>query len=121
MVRAAEAELDRVRQGDAWRFSNLAIALKELHRGSCRPLPCGAGNGYVSLSAKGDYFTCHRTVDDRRTGSEAWPLGWTAWHAGRFLEARHVDGQEPCRSCWARYLCGGGCHVEVNRRRTNRM
>ena len=31
----------------------------------------------------------------------------------RFLEARHVDGQEPCRSCWARYLCGGGCHVEV--------
>jgi uncharacterized protein len=24
-----------------------------------------------------------------------------------------VDRQEPCRSCWARYLCGGGCHYEV--------
>ena len=21
--------------------------------------------------------------------------------------------QEPCRECWARYLCGGGCHHEV--------
>ena len=21
--------------------------------------------------------------------------------------------QEPCRGCWARYLCGGGCHHEV--------
>jgi uncharacterized protein len=23
---------------------------------------------------------------------------------------------EPCRSCWARYLCGGGCYHEVERR-----
>jgi len=30
-----------------------------------------------------------------------------------FLDARHVDTQEPCASCWARYLCGGGCHAEV--------
>ena len=40
MVRAGEAEWGRLRRGGAWRFSNLAIALKELHRGSCRPLPC---------------------------------------------------------------------------------
>jgi len=23
---------------------------------------------------------------------------------------------DPCRSCWARYLCGGGCYHEVSRR-----
>jgi uncharacterized protein len=23
---------------------------------------------------------------------------------------------EPCRGCWARYLCGGGCYHEVERR-----
>ena len=113
MVRAAEAELDRVRQGEAWRFSNLAIALKEMHRGSCRPLPCGAGNGYVSLSAKGDYFTCHRAVDDPRYALGNLAEGLDRVARSRFLEARHVDRQEPCRSCWARYLCGGGCHVEV--------
>ena len=32
---------------------------------------------------------------------------------GRLVRARHVHRQEPCRSCWARYLCGGGCHHEV--------
>jgi uncharacterized protein len=30
-----------------------------------------------------------------------------------WLAERSVDRQEPCRSCWARYLCGGGCHYEA--------
>jgi uncharacterized protein len=33
-----------------------------------------------------------------------------------WLRERHVHRQEPCRDCWARYLCGGGCHHEVIRR-----
>ena len=32
------------------------------------------------------------------------------------LARSHVDRMEPCRSCWARYLCGGGCYHEVERR-----
>jgi hypothetical protein len=35
-----------------------------------------------------------------------------------WLVERHVHRQSPCHSCWARYLCGGGCHHEVlNRER----
>jgi uncharacterized protein len=30
-----------------------------------------------------------------------------------WLTDRHVSQQEPCNSCWARYLCGGGCHHET--------
>ena len=30
-----------------------------------------------------------------------------------WLAERHVHRQEPCGGCWARYLCGGGCHHEV--------
>ena len=22
----------------------------------------------------------------------------------------HVDNKDKCKECWARYLCGGGCH-----------
>jgi uncharacterized protein len=33
-----------------------------------------------------------------------------------WLASRHVTHQEPCNSCWARFLCGGGCHHEVLRR-----
>jgi uncharacterized protein len=113
MVRAARHEWQRVHAGGPWRFGNLAIALKELHRGSCRPLPCGAANGYVSVSAEGRYFACHRTIDDPRFSLGDLAGGPDQDDRRRFLHARHADRQEPCRSCWARYLCGGGCHAEV--------
>jgi uncharacterized protein len=102
-----------VRDGAAPRFANLWIALKEIHRGSAKPLPCGAALSYLSLDAEGRYHTCHRTIGDARfaLGSLATGLDDAAREA--FLSARHVDQQEPCRSCWARYLCGGGCHAEV--------
>jgi uncharacterized protein len=31
----------------------------------------------------------------------------------RWLDERHVHRQAPCSECWARYLCGGGCHHEA--------
>ena len=113
MIEAADIEWRRVRDGAAPRFANLWIALKEIHRGSAKPLPCGAALSYVSLDAEGRYHTCHRTIGDARfaLGSLATGLDDAAREA--FLSARHVDQQEPCRSCWARYLCGGGCHAEV--------
>jgi len=115
MIRAATGELARLRASrDAgFGFSNLAIALKEIHRGSCRALPCGAGQSYVSLGADGHYYTCHRTVG--HPGFELGGLddGPAADKRRAFVTARDVDVQEPCRTCWARYLCGGGCHAEV--------
>jgi uncharacterized protein len=26
------------------------------------------------------------------------------------LTAMHPRSREPCQQCWARYVCGGGCH-----------
>jgi uncharacterized protein len=115
LVEAAETELARLRRcgsSRGWLFSNLGIALGEVHRGAARPLPCGAGYGYVSVDVTGGYATCHRTVGDPR-----FHLGTAGALSDisrqKFLEPRLVDRQEPCRSCWARYLCGGGCHAEV--------
>jgi uncharacterized protein len=112
MVVAADAEVDRVRRVPVLRFANLASALREIARGTCRPLPCGSAYGYVSVDVDGRYATCHRTVGDARFGLGA--VGALDDAARRtFLGERLVDRQEPCRSCWARYLCGGGCHAEV--------
>ena len=115
MIRAARLELEayRRRRDGALRFSNLGIALKEIHRGAARSLPCGAAGAYVSVSAAGGYYTCHRTI-----GQNAFALGDVidgpsdALRAA-FVSQRRVDSQEPCNMCWARYLCGGGCHAEV--------
>jgi len=115
MIRAARIELDalRRRSGGTLRFSNLAIALKEIHRGAARHLPCGAAQSYVSVSADGGYYTCHRTVGQRAFALGDMETGLSDPTRRSFLEERQVDRQEPCRSCWARYLCGGGCHAEV--------
>jgi uncharacterized protein len=113
MVRAAEVEWQHLCDGGSFHFSNLAVALKQLHAGYCKPLPCGSAASYVSVSARGEYFTCHRTIDDPRFALGNTAAGLSQSHREDFLRSRHVDRQEPCRSCWARYLCGGGCHAEV--------
>jgi uncharacterized protein len=113
MVRAAEVEWRHLQSGGHLRFSNLAIALKQLHSGYCKPLPCGSAASYVSVSARGEYFTCHRTVDNPRFTLGSTAIGLSDQGRQDFLRSRHVDLQQPCRSCWARYLCGGGCHAEV--------
>lgn len=113
MCRAGERERVRVRAGLPFRFSNLHTAIQQIHKGHSLPLPCGAGGNYLSANAEGDFFTCHRTIDDRRFQLGGLSAGPSDALRASFLEARHVDRQEPCRTCWARYLCGGGCHAEV--------
>jgi uncharacterized protein len=102
--------------GQRYPFSNLETALREVHRGTHRPYPCGAGAGYLSVNAKGNLYACHRLLDD-----EAWQMGdvfsgTDDERRARHLARAHVDRMEPCRGCWARYLCGGGCYHEVARR-----
>jgi uncharacterized protein len=100
-------------RGRRYPFLNMVNALRELDKGTQRPYPCGAGAGYLGVSADGDLAACHRFV-----GAEAGRMGSLRDgldRAGRqiWLRERHVDQQSPCTSCWARYLCGGGCHHEV--------
>jgi uncharacterized protein len=99
--------------GKRYPFSNLTIAMQQIHRGTHRPYPCGAGAGYMGVSADGNLWACHRFVDDEAGLMGDLTDGVNSDRQNRWLEQRQVDRQEPCRSCWARYLCGGGCHHEV--------
>jgi uncharacterized protein len=113
MTRAADIELGRVFTGGVPRFSNLWTALRAIHRGAARPLPCGSVSTYLSVDVDGAFSSCHRTVGDQVFRMGSVENGFDAERRREFLTARAVDRQEPCRSCWARYLCGGGCHAEV--------
>lgn len=104
-----------LRRGDPHPFVNLQSALEEIHSGKRRALPCGAGASYLAVDNAGELTACHRFVGD----SAAVFGSLTDWvdDAARvkWIQTRHVDRQEPCRSCWARYLCSGGCHFEVSK------
>ena len=111
----ARRELQDAIEGAPIRLTNFAVALKQLHRGACSPYPCGAGGGYFSVGANGDWYTCHRAI-----GNAAYRVGDS--HAidetrrAKFLIERHVHAQTDCNACWARYLCSGGCHQEAANR-----
>jgi len=102
--------------GRRYPFANLLNALKEIERGTHRPYPCGAGAGYLGLSADGELAACHRFVGDDAGKMGSLSRGVDTAARTQWLAERHVHRQEPCSGCWARYLCGGGCHHEVLRR-----
>jgi uncharacterized protein len=99
--------------GERYAFSNIVNALHEIHRGTHRPYPCGAGAGYFGVSADGELAACHRFVGDTDGMMGTLVAGVDREQQNRWLAERHVHFQSPCRDCWARYLCGGGCHHEV--------
>lgn len=99
--------------GRRYAFLNMLNALRELHRGTHRPYPCGAGAGYLGVSADGELAACHRFVGDADGAMGHLDTGIDRTYQNRWLASRHVHVQEPCSGCWARYLCGGGCHHEV--------
>ena len=113
LITCAERCKQKTLAGEYYGFANFHAAMAEIHKGTHRPYPCGAGAGYLGVSADGDYYACHRFVND-----EAGLLGNVESgidHQARdvWLDTRHVHNQGGCSSCWARYLCGGGCHHEV--------
>jgi uncharacterized protein len=112
LIRVARSELAAPLAGRCIALTNLAVALKQLHRGASAPYPCGAGGGYFSASADGRWYACHRAVGkpDYELGDSR---GLDSAKRRRFLEQRHVDAQIECSGCWARYLCSGGCHQEA--------
>ncbi len=113
MVGCGEEFKRRIVAGQRYPFANMTNAMREIHRGTHRPYPCGAGAGYLGVSAEGTLHACHRFVGDEERAFGDVESGVDRSIQAAWLEERHVHRQEPCRSCWARYLCGGGCHHEV--------
>jgi uncharacterized protein len=106
----------RLSSGQRYPFSNMVNAMREIHKGTHRPYPCGAGAGYLGVSASGELAACHRFVGDEEGAMGDLTTGVDRERQARWLTERHVHRQEPCRSCWARYMCSGGCHHEVIQR-----
>jgi uncharacterized protein len=113
MIACGELTEQRLARGQRYPFANLMNALREIGRGTHRPYPCGAGAGYMGVSADGELSACHRFVGDAAGSLGNLVTGIDRQAQQQWLSQRHVHQQSPCNQCWARYLCGGGCHHEV--------
>ncbi|WP_281233244.1 radical SAM/SPASM domain-containing protein [Flavobacterium gelatinilyticum] len=113
MIACGLAFEKNVLAGKRYPFLNMVNALKEISKGTHRPYPCGAGAGYMGVSADEELFACHRFVNEDAGKMGNLNEGIQPDLQNNWLASRHVNTQEPCSKCWARYLCGGGCHHEV--------
>jgi len=116
MIECGQEYERQMAAGRRYPFANMVNAMREIDKGTHRPYPCGAGAGYLGVSADGDLAACHRFVGDDAGQMGSLAEGIDAARQNQWLADRHVHRQEPCNSCWARSLCGGGCHHETIQR-----
>jgi uncharacterized protein len=98
------------KQGRLLPFSNLRGMLEQVGSGEPRGLPCGAGTNLVAADNKGDLYACHRLVGDDNFKIGTLDGGYDEPRRLALFRETHPATRAPCEQCWARYLCGGGCH-----------
>lgn len=113
MIACGLAFEENIIKGKRYPFLNMVNAFKEIAKQTHRPYPCGAGAGYMGVSADGELAACHRFVNEPRGALGNVTDGIDINKQNTWLANRHVHQQTPCTQCWAKYLCGGGCHHEV--------
>ena len=84
----------------------------DLNAGPCaykRLKGCGSGTEYLAVAPNGDLYPCHQFV-----GKKDFLLGSVydgithPEHKQQFCRSA-VSENEPCRDCFAKYFCSGGC------------
>lgn len=109
--------LGREYQQDALRgqnngFSNMHQLMTDLHQGTRKVLPCGAGIGMLAVDKDGGLNLCHRfTGSELRTYGDV-DTGIDKAGLGEFLSSAADRSDRGCESCRIRNLCAGGCYHE---------
>jgi len=110
----ALGELAAMKDGRDPVVGNFVEPIRLLETGRRRWLPCGAGARYLAVGADGRLFFCHRM-----NGESAFEVGDVVGGFGREKAEQILGGFRTraagCDPCWARHLCGGPCHYDLER------
>lgn len=82
--------------------------LRQLNKKFPMLYSCGAGRKYFAVDPDGNLYICHRFVgkDEYKVGNVFGTINREK--VGEVAYA-YVEHKDECKSCWARYLCAGGC------------
>ncbi len=99
--------------GDPLHFYHFDLGLR---RGVClerRTTGCGAGYEYLAATPSGELYACHQFVGQEQYRIGDIVEGISDTELPRRLAGSRVPAKNECSGCWARYLCGGGCHARA--------
>nr|WP_277601294.1 radical SAM protein [Marinitoga sp. 38H-ov] len=97
-------------------LSSIKVRKNRIKNKKTLKINCLGGAREVSLSASGDLYMCHRA-----TGIEKYYIGniFKNTHEEIIESAYNLFNKimigiknEKCKKCWAKNLCGGGCHLK---------
>ena len=74
---------------------------------------CGAGYQYLAVTPDGALYPCHQFVGHPEYCLGDLDRGITRPELQEQFRQAHVFTKTACRTCWARFLCGGGCHAQA--------
>ncbi|MEW6572280.1 MAG: thioether cross-link-forming SCIFF peptide maturase [Bacillota bacterium] len=102
--------LDFRRKGTPVRFFHFEL---DPAGGPCltkRLTGCGAGFAYLAVGVDGRLYPCHQFVGVGEFCIGDIDSGISRKDIVNCFRYAHVYNK-PCAACWARFLCGGGCHA----------
>ena len=107
----ARLYLNEINNGRYFSFFHFRHTMDQAFRATRNLTQCGAGSGYLAVSSDGDLYPCHRFV-----GNDEYVMGDVVHGINRpdirnYFTSAHVNNKSQCLRCWARYICGGGCHA----------
>lgn len=93
-------------------FSNMHQLMTDLHEGTRKSLPCGAGVGMLAVDKDGDLNLCHRFTGSSLPTYGNVTDGIDKARLGEFLSQASDRSDRGCDTCRIRNLCSGGCYHE---------
>lgn len=107
----AQEYLNRKAAGKPFRFYHFNL---NLYGGPClykRISACGAGFEYLAISPRGDIYPCHQFVGQSDFLMGNVEQGIIKSEIQDLFQKSNIYCKEPCRGCWAKFYCSGGCHA----------
>lgn len=110
-----ENVINRLLDAEDWdglfRFENTVKLMKLIHSGRTGAIACGAGVNYLTVSASGTFYLCHRFNEEESESFGDIEKGVDDERINAMLDFRQAK-RDPCASCWMREWCAGGCMHE---------
>ena len=103
--------LERARKTGDIKLAKMQRFLNALYSSHVSYYGCATGVGGYYLAPDGSYFPCNRMITKDRTFRLGDVEAGLAEEKCRTLLHNHVFNKR-CRSCWARFLCGGQCYAD---------
>lgn len=105
--------LERLGSEQEFHFHHFEV---DMENGPCfakRITGCGAGYHYIAVTPEGEFYPCHQFVGNKETIIGNLKDGFTNKKIMNKLRDTNIYTRPDCIKCWARHLCGGGCHVNA--------